>query len=720
MELLEAEARDSEEETEDPGTELFGHRSTSLPRLQGDISVATGSHIYSPNKMSTIHQGSSAANPPHDVESNLLPNRRSPTPCRETGIEEVTYKQDPGEFYKKDLDCMIEIGHQEVAGPAKKSGCQNQDAIQNGEFSTTPDMNLQVESNALSSDAPTAKMGSTSSKLCYSKRIPKMEVTREEQSNLHWEDLNDIISNVDADMSRVESRTNCIPHCYQSPTVGSKLAPKRKVSNSNIGSKSLRLEGQGLKIPPKSPSTEAGYAQLQPISATSIINGRTDTSGPLEERAKASSNSSKHVASSRFTSLSYKKRSLKREQSTSETKISRNNDCPSVLSAQNCKLKGESDQPVGINVESVETNVSDLVISPNGMVEPKRALDLDGSLKKTDPHLDSLVIDDTSRDGQPLTEKACKTFSCSRECESVTRSGDAGDNVMEDASKFISNITDQPQGRQLDGEAANPHDRDFETRKLSNTASTVTPKENTVNESSGMRMKKVVSRRNLSCKPKPTMINASMDEDLDTSNKATTTPRRPEGISANVEKAKVEIELKKVANNEKKEIKKSVPKDAVMKNKAALKLNTSPERCSRKKPLVQMDICVDPEKENKQEENGCVVSNVDSHPKGEILFEGSKSSRQVIEKVTPVKKGGDKVISCAKPVNPEPVWFILSGHRFQKKEFQAVIRRLRGRVCRDSHSWSYQATHFIVPDPVRRTEKFFAAAAAGRYATDMA
>ncbi|KAF3322700.1 BRCT domain-containing protein [Carex littledalei] len=63
--------------------------------------------------------------------------------------------------------------------------------------------------------------------------------------------------------------------------------------------------------------------------------------------------------------------------------------------------------------------------------------------------------------------------------------------------------------------------------------------------------------------------------------------------------------------------------------------------------------------------------------------------------------------------------FILSGHRLQRKEFQAVIKKLRGRVCRDTHNWSFQATHFIVPGPVRRTEKFFAAAASGRWILKM-
>lgn len=62
----------------------------------------------------------------------------------------------------------------------------------------------------------------------------------------------------------------------------------------------------------------------------------------------------------------------------------------------------------------------------------------------------------------------------------------------------------------------------------------------------------------------------------------------------------------------------------------------------------------------------------------------------------------------------EPKFFIASGPRSQRNEYQQIIRRLKGKCCRDSHQWSYQATHFIAPE-IRRTEKFFAAAASGRY-----
>ncbi|KAL6896826.1 hypothetical protein ACP4OV_007398 [Aristida adscensionis] len=62
----------------------------------------------------------------------------------------------------------------------------------------------------------------------------------------------------------------------------------------------------------------------------------------------------------------------------------------------------------------------------------------------------------------------------------------------------------------------------------------------------------------------------------------------------------------------------------------------------------------------------------------------------------------------------ERTWFILSGHRLLRKEYRSILTRLKGRVCRDSHHWSFQATHFITTE-LRRTEKFFAAAAAGRW-----
>ncbi|OVA02555.1 BRCT domain [Macleaya cordata] len=121
------------------------------------------------------------------------------------------------------------------------------------------------------------------------------------------------------------------------------------------------------------------------------------------------------------------------------------------------------------------------------------------------------------------------------------------------------------------------------------------------------------------------------------------------------------------------------------------------------------------EEESKSAKKAGPNAKTDKHGK-ENVAPKSNSTVVQINKIVP-ETDADR-IQEAKVLNlvrSQPVWFILSGHRLQRKEFQQVIRRLKGRFCRDSHHWSYQATHFIVPDPVRRTEKFFAAAASGRW-----
>ncbi|KAA8549098.1 hypothetical protein F0562_000782 [Nyssa sinensis] len=152
------------------------------------------------------------------------------------------------------------------------------------------------------------------------------------------------------------------------------------------------------------------------------------------------------------------------------------------------------------------------------------------------------------------------------------------------------------------------------------------------------------------------------------------------------------------------------------------KMEMEKERCisypagktKRTVPVNKSENSMEVEKENRPTSVG--DKNV-SYSKQWVGKVASKSTR------TPMKidvKAGDTSwdsvqVERVLKVQTESVWFILSGHKLQRKEFQKIIRRLKGRVCRDSHQWSYQATHFIVPDPIRRTEKFFAAAASGRW-----
>ncbi|CAN6313071.1 unnamed protein product [Urochloa humidicola] len=115
-------------------------------------------------------------------------------------------------------------------------------------------------------------------------------------------------------------------------------------------------------------------------------------------------------------------------------------------------------------------------------------------------------------------------------------------------------------------------------------------------------------------------------------------------------------------------------------------------------------------------ENNLDCSNLNSKPNRTGSMR-SKFDAKSIEKSTEVfsEHQGVKGSEPGTLIVSEPALFILSGSREQRRDYRSIIRRLKGRVCRDSHHWSYQATHFIAQYPLRRTEKFFAAAAAGRW-----
>ncbi|TVU47343.1 hypothetical protein EJB05_06940 [Eragrostis curvula] len=120
----------------------------------------------------------------------------------------------------------------------------------------------------------------------------------------------------------------------------------------------------------------------------------------------------------------------------------------------------------------------------------------------------------------------------------------------------------------------------------------------------------------------------------------------------------------------------------------------------------------DHEKENIKDH-----SNLDSKANAESGSMCLKSDAQSMQRGTDVsvKCQSVKGNESRALIMSEPIMFILSGYRKQKRDYQSILRHLKGRVCRDSHHWSYQATHFIAPEPLKRTEKFFAAAAAGRW-----
>lgn len=138
-------------------------------------------------------------------------------------------------------------------------------------------------------------------------------------------------------------------------------------------------------------------------------------------------------------------------------------------------------------------------------------------------------------------------------------------------------------------------------------------------------------------------------------------------------------------------------------------LHNSKLRCSKRNKALASDH----EKEENRQDRGNLSSKSNGRTDSLNSKFDSKSKQNnadMLDKHQRIK--GNRAGTL---ITLEPACFILSGHRQQRRDYRTILRRLKGRVCRDSHHWSYQATHFIAPDPLRRTEKFFAAAAAGRW-----
>ncbi|KAL5863012.1 hypothetical protein ACOSQ3_000526 [Xanthoceras sorbifolium] len=129
-------------------------------------------------------------------------------------------------------------------------------------------------------------------------------------------------------------------------------------------------------------------------------------------------------------------------------------------------------------------------------------------------------------------------------------------------------------------------------------------------------------------------------------------------------------------------------------------------------PPSKLESSMEVEKENRLVVDGDQNSSLGD---GKSVLKSAKTTMKLNKKAMKGNSNSTPVGGVLSELKSEPLWFIFSGHRLQRKEFQQIIRRLKGRFCRDSHQWSYQATHFIAPDPLRRTEKFFAAAASGRW-----
>ncbi|KAJ0797208.1 putative chromatin regulator PHD family [Helianthus annuus] len=213
----------------------------------------------------------------------------------------------------------------------------------------------------------------------------------------------------------------------------------------------------------------------------------------------------------------------------------------------------------------------------------------------------------------------------------------------------------------------------------------------------------------------PAQTNNEKDDDVDIENVNKKEPMRNKRPSS---KTKKDASKRNTTEQKKEEKDNNVAdKDADMDTEKSL---NKKETKKNKRPLsrTKKDDANAVNKKGKPTSNQAVeTSDLNEAQKENVpihVNDQSTSNKHVFKPAKEVtEKNTDKANSNV--LKNEPMWFILTGHKLQRREFQQIIRRLKGKVCRVTHNWSYQATHFIVPDPIRRTEKFFAAAASGRW-----
>ena len=146
-------------------------------------------------------------------------------------------------------------------------------------------------------------------------------------------------------------------------------------------------------------------------------------------------------------------------------------------------------------------------------------------------------------------------------------------------------------------------------------------------------------------------------------------------------------------------------------------LNDNQDDCIVQKNQVKNSKAVAPKKRNAK--YYMAVDATFRDKENVVTSQGCETkSLSKISKTSSVLKDSTKVLTFPSksmlPNTAKETCFALSGRKSEVKPFQAIVKRLGGKLCRDSHQWSHQTTHLITVGQLRRTEKFFAAAAAGR------
>ncbi|KAJ0979877.1 hypothetical protein J5N97_015351 [Dioscorea zingiberensis] len=827
LEILEAQARDSEEETEDVGRSAMRKRSSiGSSSLQGGMPSSTNLDVSVPAK---------------DAE-DLMNDR----PFMTTPHKEPSYGKSIGTsgFINKvigDLNHQNDVGTNQAGGDhatvyAKSSGDMSIQGVTvwKKEGETTPSSNKR--DIKISPNPAAAK--ESSSTLSYSRKTPRKLVSAELPNNIsgspegiseenltvhpNFPQFEPSESRTHLELAGAQSPIRVVAHHMDSPASAMTIKRRSPLSSSHSklpkpgshGSEAHAIHGplpslgqsgsiaalfrEGIDYPlgvdnslERAAHTESGghqsmdsskklpklgcqgseaHATQDPLASSGQFGSNAalfregihyglGVDNSLERATNTESGGHQPTDSTKFKRLSYQKRSLKHVQPFKKTKISNSRDAtggdlansqsklePSeILAAQMSELH---------NTPTRENAGSCVTASPTGG-KTFPILPLVGDTLQTR----DVNITDQSHCTETLVIDGRMINDASGKEQPFENLGDV--NISDTANDQIKEI-ELHQKVNHDEVIMSSHSKEAETIKQSSIENVDTDKKDDLKTASCKKVvaKKSSYRHTLSNdNDKKDRIVTSLDkiESSDIHNKIYTSNQSSakhgkaarKRKDARTEKGRATLKSEKKGNAEDKQepgkkiiyeqngTNAATKDDVIMED--AVESNSMPTRSilnvtrdrmeSSNKEVKEIRLpnsgrnckdletnsaenSIDSDKENKPVENGYL--------KMELNDNCNKKSHGKNKKKSAQNTGGDNnnvllKTKCAEIEKPQPACFILSGHRLQRKEFLKLIRHLRGRSCRDSHQWSYQATHFIVPDPVRRTEKFFAAAASGRW-----
>lgn len=701
LEILEAEAKDSDEETEDVGKKSVGRSGMGKSISDGVLSGDSDLSIPSRGKLSipkdafmTIHSAF--------ADNHIMNNTLFTSPCTDNFSRNTMSECSPGS----------KVHHQNVGDVGQTSNDHAmRDAMVGGELFNQSDSGSLKEAYSLS-----ARTVSTSSmvdvkSVPFSKKSRNNSVSPEESLMKGHTSPKGLSKDFDVLSSEPKgSRATDKPANIQDSmthiginnveATSSVLPQKRKVSVSGGGSKSPKsLMHSSLQR--MSPDTES--ARVEPVLLSPKENKYLvpmDANHSLEDAVPSNSVNQQTIVSRSF---SCKRNSL-------------SNGKPAMIKSSNVIKHSITSQKQGcrkvdmFNMAQMATNVTamDSKALPNIPVDDElMQVDDCEIMRSTANQFGSLAV------GKHTDEMLCNhrtpeiSVGGPVEAECSTRSLNGETARIEIQNVMMKEPTQNHVLQQFEASLSSDG-KAMTTRNFLTTVSADACKGNNIKVASGSYIKKVVAKRSLSSSAKLNALSSMKDKHIDNPDKYL---KEAEVISGKVEKMKVP-EDKKVSRNLRNGVVETFS-DEVMKERVEAAGVPIPASAKKDATSDRKDITsMDPEKENKPEEVSRFSSNCSNSCSSKLVNKHDKKLIQNSNNIQKIERGKTK-----KNLYSEPAWFILSGQRIQRKHFQAVIRRLGGKICRDSHHWSYQATHFIAPDPVRRTEKFFAAAAAGRYVT---